>query len=336
MIDDGLAVPARMHDVAARWQHLGVLRDAAVRIVRSRISRPEDAEDHVHEAMVRLAQRDDLEPDPVRLRALLVRAACCIAIDGHRADERRKRLLMRIGDGRVGGSAEDIVADRSEALYLAQGVGTLGQLEREALLHAMDGRRPGEIADLLGVGYKSAENALSRARRKLRLRAGAVVTGLAALLRRLLAHEHAVVTTALATSALAALVILTPRTTPSSSEAQGSVDIAKPPAAHVVLIDQQLPLVGAAALPVPAAGPTITTKLHNAHGTAPAPPSQPPQTGPSQPLFNPPLVPPPPTPCPGHYLNVGGKVLTVPGNSWAGCALSATQPRSLPIVSNAL
>jgi RNA polymerase sigma factor (sigma-70 family) len=153
-----------------RWASLLALRDDVLTIVQLRVSKPDDAEDHLHEAMLRLADRDDLATDdPARLRRLMVRVAYHLAIDGRRRAMTERRLLPRLaGAGRFE-SAEDMVADRSEARWLAAALPSLGAVERGALLHRADGRDLDEIAELLGVTYKAAANALSRARRKLRL-----------------------------------------------------------------------------------------------------------------------------------------------------------------------
>jgi RNA polymerase sigma factor (sigma-70 family) len=154
-----------------RWASLVALRDDALTIVQQRVSKPEDAEDHLHNAMLRLADRDDLAiDDPARLRRLMVRVACHLAIDGTRRAITERRLLPRLAGAGRSESAEDMVADRSEARWLAEALPSLGAVERGALLHRADGRDLAEIAELLGVTYKAAANALSRARRKMRLR----------------------------------------------------------------------------------------------------------------------------------------------------------------------
>jgi DNA-directed RNA polymerase specialized sigma24 family protein len=191
-----------------RWHALADIRDDAVRVVRVRISRAEDAEDHVHEAMLRLAQRPIVVGDAHQLRSLLVMTACGIAVDRHRHAGRQQQLLGRLIGGGGLSSPEDIVADRSEARWLAAGLEGLGAMEQAALVHAMAGHRPGEIARLLGVEYKAAENALGRARRKLRLRATSVVVGVGALLRRLRFDEHPAALTA--STLAAAFLLLTP------------------------------------------------------------------------------------------------------------------------------
>jgi RNA polymerase sigma factor (sigma-70 family) len=189
-----------------RWQRLAALREGAVRGVRTRTARPDDAEDLVHEAMLRLAARPRVDLADPRACALVVRTACGIAIDRARWQHRQGVLAGRLV-APCADSPEDVVADRSEAAWLAEALPQLGRMERAALLHTASGLDVGEIAALLGVGYKAAENALGRARRKLRLRAAAVVTGLAALLRRLTSQPESAMALAVAPAVAIALLI---------------------------------------------------------------------------------------------------------------------------------
>lgn len=194
-------------DAAARWEALAAARDDAVRLVSWHAAGRFDAEDCVHEAMLRLSRRPLETVEPARLRALLARAAVCVAIDGHRRSGTLQRLLPRLLQPDTTATPEEIVADRSEARWLATGLPELGALERKALVQSAAGSSIDEIAAALGVEYKAAENALGRARRKLRLRATVVTVGIAALLRRLRqAEDHGA---ALSASALAAVALLT-------------------------------------------------------------------------------------------------------------------------------
>jgi RNA polymerase sigma factor (sigma-70 family) len=271
-----------------RWSALAALRDDAVQAVRGRLSRPEDAEDLVHEAMLRLAQRPTLTTEEVpQLRSLLVRAACAIGIDRHRRSGRQQQLLGRLIGGRQASSPEEIVADRSEARWLAAGMGTLGAMEHDALVYAMEGRRPGEIAGLLGVEYKAAENALGRARRKLRLRAASVAVGLAALLRRTRFDEHSAALTA---SALAALILLAPGGCRGAPAQQGPAPVVHLAPALILPVSKQIaappPPAAPVVRPVPARPATTVIKV------AAPPPAPPPASSPTPPPVIPPVTPP--------------------------------------------
>jgi RNA polymerase sigma factor (sigma-70 family) len=274
-----------------RWSALAALRDDAVQVVRRRLARPEDAEDLVHEAMLRLAQRPTLSTEELpQLRSLLVRAACCMGIDRQRRSGRQQLLLGRLIGGRQASSAEEIVADRSEARWLAAGMEELGAMEHDALLYAMEGRRPGEIASLLGVEYKAAENALGRARRKLRLRAASVAVGLAALLRRFRFDEHSVALTA---SALAALILLSPGGSRDAPVQQSPEPVVHLPPALVLPVSHQVaaPPPPPAAPAAPAAPAPPATKVA-APRPAPPPPPAPAPPPPSPPPVLPPVTPP--------------------------------------------
>ena len=192
-------------DLERRWQRLVSVRDDAIRAVRHRTSQPQDAEDHVHEAMLRLARRPNLDVDSGGLRALVVRAACCLAADRSRWQRRQDRLVGRLAAGADVPSPEQRVVDRGQLAWVADAVTDLGRMERAALLHAVDGHRIDEIADLLGVGYNAVENALARARRKLRLRAAAATAMLAGLLRRILSRAETAPTAAVLPVIVAAL-----------------------------------------------------------------------------------------------------------------------------------
>jgi RNA polymerase sigma-70 factor (ECF subfamily) len=196
-------------DVAAGcWQALAAVRSDAIRSLQRRGASVHDAEDHVHEAILRLGARPlhDIAPD--HLRALLVRTALHIAIDSHRRRERQQQLLPRLVDPVSTASPEEVAADRSEARWLAGTLPTLGRLERRALMKAAAGNGVAEIARELGVDYKAAENALGRARHKLRACAAAVTVGLVGLLRRLRLDRVTNEATALTASALTATVLL--------------------------------------------------------------------------------------------------------------------------------
>jgi RNA polymerase sigma factor (sigma-70 family) len=337
MLDEGATgTPAGdQHERERRWQALAALREDAIRLVRARTMQREDAEEHVQEAMLRLVQIEVLDLDPVRLRALLVRAACCLSVDRYRRSVRQRRLLPRLFSG-GDGSPEELAADRSEAHWLAAGLGELGSMEREALLHSAAGRRPGEIAALLGVDYKSAENALGRARRKLRLRAAGVTVGLAALARRLRGAEHP----AMVTSSACAVLLLVhsggSRPPAAVAPAPAPVQLVAP---HVDLSNSQP--VAARVMAEPAARAVVEAVATPAilPAAAPAPRAATPAAAPAAPVATPapPPLPPPPPPVtmppppwkgsPGWCSCGGSKTIMVPAGTPQGWVLScATSP----------
>lgn len=84
MAEQGATGGAGIGDLEQRWRALAALRDDALHVLRGRIARPQDAEDHVHDAMVRLLRHETATMERAHLRRLLVRTAYCIAVDRHR------------------------------------------------------------------------------------------------------------------------------------------------------------------------------------------------------------------------------------------------------------
>ncbi len=271
-------------DLERRWLRLVGVRDQAVHVVRARIARPEEAEDLVHEALLRLAARPVLDVDDTAgLRALVVRTASCLAVDRWRRQQRQARAVRRLAAGAVSDSPENRVADRSEAAWLAGGLPALGRMERAALLHAVDGRHVEEIARLLGVGYKAAENALGRARRKMRVRAAAAAALVADLLRRAVSRPEGAQVAAMVPVVAAAILLLpsaaAPRQHPtapqarvSSSSQPGSV-LAHARLTAVNASPASAPGAGRAAASTPVGG--ATTAAAGATGGGPSSPGGP-------------------------------------------------------------
>src|SRR5258708_39108353 len=97
---------------------------------------------------------------------------------------------MAAVSGSPGSEVDDVLAARSRMAAVAEAIPSLGALERAALYHAISGQRPGESAAMLGVGYKSAENAPTRARRKQRENAKGMLGAVTSIGRRRRADDH--------------------------------------------------------------------------------------------------------------------------------------------------
>jgi DNA-directed RNA polymerase specialized sigma24 family protein len=276
---------------AASWQALAAVRNDAIRSLRRRAIDAGDAEDHVHEAIVRLGARGLTDLEPARVRGLLIRAAWGIAVDHHRRSDRHRRLLPRLLDVGAAPAADEMVAEHSEARWLAARLGGLGAMERSALVLAAWGRGVEEIAVLLGVDYKAAANALARARRKLRLLATSVSIWLAGALRRI---RHADQTgAAVAASAVAAMLLLVG---PARHGDAGPAPASRPPTGVIVLRPDQMRVVSSHSViasgeaPLPHA-PAVASRPSPAPSSTPRP--SPPSSTP------PPLIPlPAPLPTP--------------------------------------
>jgi len=274
--------PNDRHGSAECWQAMTPLRDEVILRVRRRIARPGEAEDAVHEAMMRLAARGLADLDARRLQALLARVACGIAIDCARRAQRERRLLPLIA-ATADTSPDELAADRGHARWLA-GAANLGRMEKEALLHAAAGRRLDETAALLGVSYKAAESALHRARRKLRAIAATVSTGVAAILRRLRGGDGTGGAGAAASASLAVALLL------FAPGAQQHALAGAPPRVHAAPGHTAVPSRAVAAtLPVVPTAPqsraaTRAVATHAAATARPSPPAPSPSPSPT-PLF---------------------------------------------------
>jgi RNA polymerase sigma-70 factor (ECF subfamily) len=169
---------------AARWAMLLPHRELAVGIVSRTTASLAEAEDCVHDAMLRLVRRDDL--DPARVRSLLIRAALHIAIDHRRAAAREQSAVVRLGGGFESDvvSPEQVLSRRAEADRVLAAVDSLPRRERQVMLHRLAGLSVAETAARLGISAKSVEGAYTRARARVRFLLGAVLAWVMERLRR--------------------------------------------------------------------------------------------------------------------------------------------------------
>jgi RNA polymerase sigma-70 factor (ECF subfamily) len=160
-------------------------RDVAVGMVVRATGRLAEAEDCVHDAMLRLARRDDL--DPTRVRSLLIRAALHIAIDHRRAAAREQSAVVKLGGGARGDavSPEQVQQLRSEVARVLAAVDSLPRRERQVMRLRLAGLNVAETATRLGISPKSVEGAYTRARARVRHLLGGLLGWLADRLRRM-------------------------------------------------------------------------------------------------------------------------------------------------------
>jgi RNA polymerase sigma factor (sigma-70 family) len=165
------------------WDFLLVHRERLVRLVGPHCATPADAEDCVHDALIEVALRRDI--DPARVGGLLRTVALRRAVDIHRRRHIAHRAMSRLG---IAGTRapDELAIDRAEALRLAGHAGALSPQERRVLAARADGFGPRETAQLLGVSSRTATQALCRARAHLKRMAGPVVALLLWLRRRTL------------------------------------------------------------------------------------------------------------------------------------------------------
>jgi RNA polymerase sigma factor (sigma-70 family) len=145
------------------WSH----REDLLKVARRRSMSPEDAEDAVHEAMLRAAERPDLDDE--RLGAWLTTVTMRLCVDRYRqvnreAEARTSPTLVAPGPVPV----DEAVCDRAEAQWLAVRSEELPARQAEALRLKSEDLDVGQVATEMGLSYRTVESLLARARRTLR------------------------------------------------------------------------------------------------------------------------------------------------------------------------
>ncbi|MFJ4198843.1 sigma-70 family RNA polymerase sigma factor [Streptomyces sviceus] len=160
-------MPAEIQAAHDRWQRMWSHREQLLKVARRRSMSPEDAEDAVHEAMLRAAERPDLDDE--RLGAWLTTVTMRLCVDRYRqvnreAEVRSSPTLVAPGPVPV----EEAVCDRAEAKWLAVRSGELPERQAEALRLKSEDLDVGQVAVRMGLSYRTVESLLARARRTLR------------------------------------------------------------------------------------------------------------------------------------------------------------------------
>ncbi|MET9801109.1 sigma-70 family RNA polymerase sigma factor [Streptomyces sp. NPDC006368] len=150
-----------------RWQRAWSHREQLLKVARRRSMSPEDAEDAVHEAMLRAAEHPHLDDE--RLGAWLTTVTMRLCVDRYRqvhreAEVRRSPTLIAPGPAPV----DEVVCDRAEAKWLAVRSGELPARQAEALRLKSEDLDVGQVAVKMGLSYRTVESLLARARRTLR------------------------------------------------------------------------------------------------------------------------------------------------------------------------
>ncbi|WP_309140454.1 sigma-70 family RNA polymerase sigma factor [Streptomyces sp. PKU-EA00015] len=168
MITYGKAGAAGEQERAERWQRIWGHREALLRVARRRSASPEDAEDAVHEAMVRAMERPELDDE--RLGGWLTTVTMRLCVDRHRQVVREAEVHRRAAWGLPGYvTVEDRVCDRAEAHWLTRrGREELPGRQAEALGLQAQGLELGQIAQRMGLSYRAVQSLLARARKTLR------------------------------------------------------------------------------------------------------------------------------------------------------------------------
>lgn len=150
-----------------RWRRVWSHREHLLKVARRRSMSQEDAEDAVHEAMLRAAERPDLDDD--RLGAWLTTVTMRLCVDRHRQVNREAEVGSRptlVAPGPV--PVEEAVCDRAEAKWLAVRSGELPARQAEALRLRSEDLDVSQVAVRMGLSYRTVESLLARARRTLR------------------------------------------------------------------------------------------------------------------------------------------------------------------------
>lgn len=154
-----------------RWMLLLPHRSRLVRLAAARLGSASEAEDCVHEAMLRTCQFPNLDEE--RVGSFLSTVVVRLCVDRHRAVTRARMAWSRVGDPVDDEGPEDLVCDRLAGAWLMERLGSLSGRERGVLTARAGGLSTREAAGWMGISEKAAESAFTRARAKLLVQAAA-------------------------------------------------------------------------------------------------------------------------------------------------------------------
>lgn len=148
-----------------RWALLMPHRARLVKLATSKLGDPNDAEDCVHEALLRTLAFSGL--DDQRAGRFLTTVTVRLCVDHHRAKTRTRTLVHRLWDGGHAEGPEDRICDQLAGAWLRDRLLQLSDREREVMQTRADGLSTPEAAARLGISRKAAESAFTRARAKM-------------------------------------------------------------------------------------------------------------------------------------------------------------------------
>ncbi|WP_432146529.1 RNA polymerase sigma factor [Streptomyces sp. bgisy084] len=150
-----------------RWQRMWSHREHLLRVARRRSVSVEDAEDAVHEAMVRAMENPHVEDE--RLGAWLTTVTMRLCVDRYRQVNREAEVGTRSTlTPHAIAPVDEVVCDRAEAKWLANRSGELPARQAEALWLKSEDLDVGQVARKMGLSYRTVESLLARARRTMR------------------------------------------------------------------------------------------------------------------------------------------------------------------------
>jgi len=155
--------PQVRHD---RWELVAAHRERVLRLVRSRFTNLQDAEDCTQEALLRTAQFPGL--DETRVGAFLTTTALRLCADHYREAGRQQRLTHRLAPVHTLQGPDETVCERDAAAWLLAQAHRLSGRERQVMLGRAEGLSTAEVAAALEITPKAAESAFTRGRTRLR------------------------------------------------------------------------------------------------------------------------------------------------------------------------
>ncbi|ATW49008.1 RNA polymerase sigma factor [Streptomyces peucetius] len=152
---------------ADRWQRVLSHRESLLKVARRRSMNVDDAEDAVHEAMVRAAENANV--DDARLGAWLTSVTIRLCVDRYRQINREADVHARSARAAAGpATVEEAVCDQAEAKWLAGHSADLPPRQAEVLSLRAQGFDLAQISQRTGLSYQAVRSLLARARRALR------------------------------------------------------------------------------------------------------------------------------------------------------------------------
>lgn len=170
-----------MGEDRARWRRVWEQRPALLRLARRRTASREDAEDAVHEALLRAAQTPHISDE--HLGAWLTTVTVRLCVDAHRRRQREERAWARAAPLRAVEGFEEGLCDQAEAAWLARPAADLPLRQAEALHLRASGLTIAQLAQRLGTSPKAVESLLGRARSAFKARWAGTLVALAVVWR---------------------------------------------------------------------------------------------------------------------------------------------------------
>jgi RNA polymerase sigma factor (sigma-70 family) len=150
-----------------RWRRMWNHREHLLRVARRRSMSVEDAEDAVHEAMIRAWENPNIDDE--RLAAWLTTVTMRLCVDRYRQLNRESEASSRSALAAPAPvPVDELVCDRAEAKWLARRSRSLPARQAEALRLKSEDLDVAQVATEMGLSYEATESLLARARRALR------------------------------------------------------------------------------------------------------------------------------------------------------------------------